>query len=112
MQVSRMVLVCDVRIGQLGRKNLAVRFNLISDPPRLAADADEVEPNNPFDEIHEAPERMIMLVVARSAFPHKSAVKVDIVDSQPRASCGQNRASDDAIKSVILGSSHPLECTP
>jgi hypothetical protein len=101
MQISRMVLVCDVKIGQLGRKNLAVRFNLISDPPRLAANADGVEPNNPFDEIYEAPERMIMLVVARSAFPHKSAVKVDIADSQPRASCGQNRASDDAIKSEL-----------
>ena len=55
MQISRMVLVCDVKIGQLGRKNLAVRFNLISDPPRLAANADGVEPNNPFDEIYEAP---------------------------------------------------------
>ena len=58
MQISRMVLVCDVKIGQLGRKNLAVRFNLISDPPRLAAKADGVEPNNPFDEIYEAPKRM------------------------------------------------------
>ncbi len=34
-----MVLVYAIKIGQLGRKNLAVRFNLISDPPRLAAKA-------------------------------------------------------------------------
>ena len=95
------VLVYDDKISQLGRKNLAVSINLISDPPRLAANADEVEPNNPFDEIYEASERMIMLVVARSAFPHKSTAKVDIADSQPRASCGQNRASDDAIKSEL-----------
>ena len=81
-----MVLVCDVKIGQLGRKNLAVRFNLISDPPRLAANADGVEPNSPSDEIYEAPERMIMLVVAQvRCFPHNlSAVKVDIAEfSQP-----------------------------
>ena len=57
MQISRMVLVCDVKISQLGRKNLAVRFNLISDPPRLAANADGVEPNNPFDEIYRPPSR-------------------------------------------------------
>ena len=55
MQISRMVLVCDVKISQLGRKNRAVRFNLISDPPRLAAKADGVEPNNPFDEIYTLP---------------------------------------------------------
>jgi hypothetical protein len=49
------VLVYDVKISQLGRKNLAVRFNLISDPPRLAAKADGVDPNNPFDEIYRLP---------------------------------------------------------
>jgi hypothetical protein len=27
MQISRMVVVYDVKIGQLGRKNLAVRFD-------------------------------------------------------------------------------------
>ena len=30
MQISSMVLVRDVKISQLGRKNLAVRFNLIN----------------------------------------------------------------------------------
>jgi hypothetical protein len=29
MQISRMVLVYDVKFSQLGRKKLAVRFNLI-----------------------------------------------------------------------------------
>jgi hypothetical protein len=29
MQISRVVLVYDVKLSQLGRKNLAVRFNLI-----------------------------------------------------------------------------------
>ena len=54
-RLVRMVLVSDVKISELGRKNLAVRFNLISDPPRLAAKADGVEPNNPFDEIYRLP---------------------------------------------------------
>jgi hypothetical protein len=30
MQISRMLLVYDVKLSQLGRKNLAVRFNLIT----------------------------------------------------------------------------------
>jgi hypothetical protein len=30
MQISRMALVYDVKISQLGRKNLAVRFTLIN----------------------------------------------------------------------------------
>ena len=30
MQISSVVLVYDVKISQLGRKNLAVRFNLIN----------------------------------------------------------------------------------
>ena len=37
-----MVFVSDVKISLLGHKNLAVRFNLVSDPSRRAAKADGV----------------------------------------------------------------------
>ena len=36
MQVPRMLLVYDVKLSQLGRKNLAVRFNLIQHKDRIA----------------------------------------------------------------------------
>ena len=65
---ARMVLVYDVKISQRGRKNLAVRFNLISDASRLAGRTPTgVEPNNPFNEIYRLPSGWIMLVVAMSA---------------------------------------------
>ena len=60
MQISRMVLVCDVKISQLGRKILPFRFSLISDPPRHGAKADGVELNNSFGEMYSS-ERTIIL---------------------------------------------------
>ena len=36
MQIPRMLLVYDVKLSQLGRKNLAVRFNLIQHKDHIA----------------------------------------------------------------------------
>jgi hypothetical protein len=84
MQISRVVLVADVKISQLGRKKLAVRFNLIMD------DGPEQGGQDDYDQTSRRERRQ-----PRNRKPRKS-----ISSPAAQAPCGQCRGEQFGIVAV------------